>query len=101
MLMVDALLAFPICSSTYKGQHTEMTATDLRLTLHSAINHFLCVIAHIFIKGTLLFVTAYDFFSFIPTYLKMLYCKITRFSHSIHAIFLFESFLLHPLAFHI
>ena len=63
-MMVDALLAFPICSSIYKGQHTEMTISDLRFTLHSAANHFLCVIVHIFIKGTLLFVTAYDFFFF-------------------------------------
>ena len=61
-MMVDALLAFPICSSIYKGQHTEMTVTDLRFTLHSSVNHSLCVIVHIFIKGTLLFVTAYDFF---------------------------------------
>ena len=45
--MVDALLAFPICSSIYKGQHTEMTVTDLRFTLHSEMNHFLCMIVHI------------------------------------------------------
>ena len=46
--MEDALLAFPICSSVYKGQHNEMTVTDLRFTLHSEMNHFLCVIVHIF-----------------------------------------------------
>lgn len=42
VLIVDALLAFPICSSIYKGQHTEMTVRDPWLTLPSAMmNHFL------------------------------------------------------------
>lgn len=69
--MVDALLAFPICSSIYKGQHTEIIVRDPWLTLHSAMNHFPRVIVHIFIKGTLFFVAAYDFFSpFILVYLK-------------------------------
>lgn len=70
--MVDALLAFPIPSSVYKGQHTEMTGTDLRLTPHSKMNHFQCVIVHIFIKGTLTFVAVYGFAPSIPVYLKCL-----------------------------